>query len=226
MADDKKGNNSEKNAGQQKQPAVQAETAKKEQPKIEPVEDTTPPEQQPPAADLEEKESTPPAPAPAPMTVHAITGMQLNEHDKTLLDTFTGRLESYCDAMKPGKPINGVNGALQQKALFKLIDQILNLPGPLFTAAWTNFLTTVKQHRQGAFSEKYVFRFFEHTKLETAVVLNYRNLIHLAIHTADPQGRRQMLKMIDIGMVCQSMTPNQRMADGANKLYGYYHDPM
>lgn len=245
MADDnKKGNNSEKNTGQ-KQPPVQAEQAKKEQPKSEVTKDVgqTAPEvlEKPSELNLEEsstpEEVAPPAPTPAPPVIQApapapvisapVTGMQLNEHDKTLLDSFTGRLQTYCDAMKPGKPINGrVEGANQQKALFKLIDQILNLPGPLFTVAWTNFLTTVKQNRQGAFSERHAFRFLEHTKLEAAVVLNYRNLIHLAIHTADPQSRRQMLKMIDIGMVCQNMTPNQRMADGANKLYGYYHDPM
>lgn len=217
MADDKKGNTSEKRADQSKQSPVQPESAKKEQSK--------PAVDQPPAMEIKPAEVQPPAPAPAPAPPKS--GMQFSEHDKTMLDSLTGRLESYCAAMKPGKPINGrVEGANQQKALFRLLDQILNLPGPLFTVAWTNFLATVRQHRQGAFGEKYAFRFFEHTKLEAAVVLNYRNLIHLAIHTADPQGRRQMLKMIDIGMVCQNMTPNQRLADAANKLYGYYHDPM
>lgn len=223
MADDKKSNNVEKNAGQKPQQAVQAELAKKEQPKVEAVKDSAAV-----AAAAVETPPAAPAPAVAPTPVAApVTGMQLNEHDKTLLDSITGRLESYCDAMKPGRPVNGrTDGANHQKTLFRLIDQILNLPGPLFTVAWTNFLATIKQHRQGAFNEKYAFRFFEHTKLEAAAVLNYRNLIHLAIHTADPQSRLQMLKMIDIGMVCQNMTPNQRMADGANKLYGYYHDPL
>lgn len=238
MANDNKGNNSEKNSGQQnKQPPVQVEQAKKEplKPVVLPevVVSSEVAQEKPPVLDEELAPAPAPTPAPvvvatpAPSPVAPVTGMQLNEHDKTLLETFTNRLEAYCTAMKPGKPINGkLEGANQQKALFKLIDQILSLSGPLFTVAWTNFLTTVKQHRTGAFSEKHAFRFFEHTKLETAVVLNYRNLIHLAIHTADPQSRRQMLKMIDIGMVCQNMTPNQRLADGANKLYGYYHDPM
>jgi hypothetical protein len=221
MADENK-DGADKSAAVQKPAPVKPEQAKKEQPKE--VAKSEPAAKAPePVKAPEPKVEPAAAPAPALTSI----GMQLNEHDNLLLSTIMSRVDSYCEAMKPRKPINPkVEGANQQKALWKIIDQILNLPGPLFTVAWTNFLAKVKEHRQGVFHEKYAFRFLEHTKLENKVVTNYRNLIYLAMHTCDPKSRQQALKMCSIELVCQNLTPNQRLADAANKLHGYYHDPL
>jgi hypothetical protein len=226
MADENK-DGADKSAAVQKPAPVKPEQAKKEQPKEAAKQESAPKAPEPvkaPEPKPEVKAAPQEEPAPAPAVV---IGMQLNEHDQVLLTSIMNRVDSYCEAMKPRKPINPkTEGAAQQKALFKILDQILGLPGPLFTVAWTNFLAKVKEHRKGVFHEKYAFRFLEHTKVEPKVMMNYRNIIHLAIHTADPQSRQQMLKLINIELVCQNMTPAQHLANAPNKIYGYYHDPL
>jgi hypothetical protein len=159
-----------------------------------------------------------PAPAPAAPAAGSVATLQATDADAHTLELFRQRMDEYIKAMGKGKPMDAKTGAPWQRKLFAIIDQILKLEGTVFYRAWSDLLAKVAANRDGAFHESYVQRFFPETKLEKAKLRVYQNLIHLIIHTADPKGRQQMLKMIDIA----SVTANLNIPGAADKLYAYY----
>lgn len=159
-----------------------------------------------------------PAPAPTPEPAAAAPTLQVNDADASVLEMFNHRVDEYIAAMKVGKPVDGPTGGQWQKKLFAIIDQILKLEGTVFFKAWSNLLAKVNENRKGVFSEAHAFRFTNQMKLDAAELRRFQLLIHLIIHTADPKGRQQMLKMIEITRVTETL----RIPGASDRLYAYY----
>jgi hypothetical protein len=159
-----------------------------------------------------------PAPAPQPEPPPAPIGLQLNAGDEQVLEVIGHRLDAYIAKMRKGVPVKPAQGAVNQKELFAIIDQILKLDGAVFNRAWSLLLSKALAERHGAFHEGHAYRFFEQTKLDARTLLKYRDLVHLVIHTCDPKSRQKMLKLVSVA----SVTKDLDIAGAADKLYGYY----
>lgn len=154
----------------------------------------------------------------APMPA-AVPTLQTNDADASVLEMFRHRLDEYCVAVAPGKAIDPNIGAKWQRTLMNTIDQILKLEGTVFFKAWADLLAKAQAERTGVFSEKHALRWTDRMKLEPAQLRQFQSLVNLIIHTAEPKGRQQMLKMIDISKV----TANLKIAGAADRLYEFYH---
>lgn len=164
------------------------------------------------------KQATVEAKAAAPVAPPVAVGMQPAEGDRHILEIIGHRLDEYAAKMAKGVPLKSAQGALEQKKLFSLLDMILRMNGVSFMKAWSIFLQKVHAERAGVFSEAYAYRFYEHTGVEPKALRTYRNLVHLAMHTAEPKSRQRMLRFVDI----KTVTADLRIPGAADKLYSYY----
>lgn len=137
------------------------------------------------------------------------------------VETIRHALIHYAQEMAKGKPMDPRVGAKHQKTLYNLLVQILKLDRQAFYAGWGALLEVVNRYRDGAFAETHVYRFFDHmTGFDTERRAIFRNLLHLAINTADPRGRQQALKLINLEHLVKTI--KLPIADVAEKLLSYY----
>jgi hypothetical protein len=145
--------------------------------------------------------------------------LQAKSASDTLLQTFGFSMDDYIAKMGKAVPVNPTDGAGHQLRLYRLLIQILKQEGSVFNKAWGDFLARVHAEREGAFHELRVFRFFSSLKqLEVKEQRVFQNLLHLAIHTADPKARQLGLKSMDLA----SVTKDIPVANAADKIHGYY----
>lgn len=166
-----------------------------------------------PVADIDDSVIT--ASAPAAGTVATL---QSNPVNSSALEMLRGQLDDYIAHMGKAVPVTKEVGGAWQRRFFQLLERIMKLEGSVFNRAWSDLLARVLSERKGAFHESRAFRFMETSKLDNDQIRIFSNLIHLVINTADPQGRQQMLKMIDIS----SVTKDLPIEGASDKIQAYY----
>lgn len=179
-----------------------------------------------------EAEPVPTAPIVAQPTSEAPRGslvetqshasLQANDPDAQRLAIFTHQLQEYAEKMGASVPMTEAQGVPNQKALYRTLVQILSLEGSAFYKGWSLFLKTVHAHRQGAFHETRAYRYFDRLKpMEPKEVVAFRHLLHLGLMTADPKGRFQALKLLNLEHLVKTL--NLPIPNVGEKLLGYYH---
>ncbi len=107
-------------------------------------------------------------------------------------------LKEYVNKMRPGVPHNGEEGPNAQAALYRVITNAFRQTGSDFSAAMGLLLSTVREHRKGAFNERYVFRYMDRVKLNAQERRNFERVINLLMATCEPATRQQGLKQVDL----------------------------
>lgn len=113
-------------------------------------------------------------------------------------ETHQSRLKDYIDKMTPGRPVSTQEGTSAQMGLWNLIKLMLTREGSEFVLHYSHLLETIREHRRGAFSERYLYRFFEHLKLSAEDRTNFTRLLNLMITTCDPSIRHLAMKQVDL----------------------------
>jgi hypothetical protein len=121
-------------------------------------------------------------------------------------------LNNYAEAMDPKKPIVPEDGGKWQHSLFQLIKSVLNAKDQEeFNREWNTILIFMNEHREGAFSENFVFRFPEHWTGSPNEFATFRRLLFTMLQTSNPQTRKQAIKEINLALTCEGLTEAQRV---------------
>jgi hypothetical protein len=115
---------------------------------------------------------------------------------KTLIDGF----EKYISDMKPGTPMESDVGVLNQFYFWNIVHgTIEKTPREDFKKTWNLILGFFKEHEEGVFSDRYVFRFLEAWQWDTDSLTCYQRIVNLIKQTADPETRAVGVKQVDFG---------------------------
>lgn len=155
-----------------------------------------------PAPQVQVKETAAPkAEAKAAPNAFEITGIAAV--DRLLKDVPAARLApihrlvEYAAAMAPKKPISAEDGARQQAALFKTLQNVINREDEYFRPLFAAILAFADAHKAGAFHETHVFRFMEFVVLPENERKAFQRLLNLAKVGAAKEGRAQAMKQVN-----------------------------
>ena len=124
----------------------------------------------------------------------------------------------YIDTMAPKKPTPMPQQLQQQAALFHLLTRIPNTLGDDFQIVWKAVLAVFHELKDGVFHEAYVFRHFDNVSLSETQRKGFLGLLNLIKLTADPKGRQQALKQIDMSKALQFGLSEE----GRNRIENFY----
>lgn len=127
-------------------------------------------------------------------------------------------LQQYAEEMAPGKPHGAEQGPMNQLGLYRAIQTVLRQEGPAFIQAMDYVLKVFHEHRDGAFNERYVFRYMENVKLGKIERKVFERLISLFVTTANPATRAQTIRQVDLAAVVKGI-PDGNVQQ---RLYEYY----
>lgn len=140
------------------------------------------------------QDTSPAAPSDFEATVAKLKSEGTGAQKATILG-----IEQYIDNMKPGKPLQHHDGAMHQYRFWKLISHLLETaPQEEFRKLWAILLLHAKQHSEGVFADRYVFRFAEHWSQNVAELNAFQRIINIIRLTADPEKRAAGLKQVDL----------------------------
>lgn len=128
------------------------------------------------------------------------------------------RLEIYAEKMQPGLPVDARDGATNQRNLWTAIKWALERPADEFTLLYTELLMFVHVHRDSIFSERYIYRFFDHLSLGNGDRRNFERILNLVISTSNPATRRLVVQQLDIRQIMRDMR-NEQLTE---KVAAYY----
>lgn len=104
----------------------------------------------------------------------------------------------YIRNMTPGKVMTDVTGAQNQAKFFNAFIVAANTEVLNFQVFMSVVLRLVHEHSDGAFSARSAFRFMGSLTLSQANQTAFRSVMNLLTLTADPKGRAQALKQVDM----------------------------
>jgi hypothetical protein len=104
----------------------------------------------------------------------------------------------YIEHMKPGRTISVAEGVRRQADLLRGLKNIIENSGNAFTIVFSALLKTIDENVgvQGAFNDKYLFRFFENVTMSPADQQAFRRLMNLFKETAPVNRRSDASKII------------------------------
>lgn len=181
----------------------------------ESAEETTPVEQAPETEKVTEPEPAqkeapePTAPKAAEVDDKASLGHQY------LVQT----LNQYITNMRPGLGVSEEQGAREQTALANiLINNVFSAPSDEFGGVMKTLLAVVKDNREGAFNERYAYRFVAGMRLTNERRVLFEDLLTLTLTTSD-HGVKGASKQIDVRKLID------RLADDriVENLQSYYN---
>lgn len=141
---------------------------------------------------------------------------------RTVPETHHGditRVLAYLEAMAPKRPINPKDGAKEQVALYRSIQNIINRQEEHFTPLFSALLHIFKSEFNGALGDRYRLRFLESIELGAGDRKAFQKITHLLHITADPVGRERALKTIDIARAVE----NGLTAQGQSRVLNFYN---
>lgn len=107
------------------------------------------------------------------------------------------RLVEYVAVMAPKKPVTSEDGARQQAALFKTLQNVINREDEYFRPLFAAILAFADAHKAGAFHETHVFRFMEFVVLPENERKAFQRLLNLVKVAAAKEGRAQAIKQVN-----------------------------
>lgn len=127
-------------------------------------------------------------------------------------------IDSYAASMDPKQPIVPADGGKLQYHLYTVIKSIFDAATQEeFNNEFNTLLKSVKEYKDAAFSENFVYRFPEHWAGSPAEFNFHRRMLHFIIQTADVSTRAANVKNIDMGLVTLGLTEEQK-----GKLFTFY----
>jgi hypothetical protein len=167
---------------EQKPPVVNTQTAQEQVTPEAKEEAPVQEEQKPPVANTQT--ATPPS------TPIAIKMAEL---------TVEEMLQPYLEAMKPNRPITTQAAAEQTQSLYRIMESIFrnNDTQDKFNAAWSRFLSIVKQYREDHFHETRVYRGVPQWNLGNSAYTKFTRLIQLALETCQDGANSKFFKTIN-----------------------------
>lgn len=115
-------------------------------------------------------------------------------------------LGEYVKVMRPGYPVPAEQGVQNQMRLFRCIESILRQEGAEFFQQLNYLLAVFKENRDGAFSERYLFRFWDNLALSQRDRTLFERLLNLFVITADHTSRADAVKHVDLNKTVQLIT--------------------
>ena len=115
-------------------------------------------------------------------------------------------LGEYVKVMRPGYPVPAEQGVQNQMRLFRCIEGILRQEGAEFFQQLNYLLAVFKENRDGAFSERYLFRFWDNLALSQRDRTLFERLLNLFVITADHTSRADAVKHVDLNKTVQLIT--------------------
>lgn len=120
-------------------------------------------------------------------------------------------LNNYAEAMDAKKVINPEEGGRWQYSLFTLIKNILGAKNQEeFNKEWNTVLVYFNKNKDTIFNEKFIFRFPEQWPGSAKEFTTFRRLVYTIIQTADHKTRKKAIIDINLNMVCENLTEQQR----------------
>ena len=107
-------------------------------------------------------------------------------------------LNDYAVKMKPRAIQTEETGTENQMKLWGIIKEVLNSAEVDFKDNWVVLLAVFNANEIGSFAEHYVFRFFEHIRLDQDSIDAMQRILNLIHLTQDPATRVANLKRVDI----------------------------
>lgn len=127
-------------------------------------------------------------------------------------------LNNYAEAMKPSNPIDPEEGGRWQYSLFAAIKSILSSKSQEdFMKEWNTLLNYFNKNKDGIFNENFIFRFPETWPGSANEYTLSRRILYTIIQTADPKTRRKAIAEINLALVTEGMTEDQK-----NKFLAFY----
>lgn len=127
------------------------------------------------------------------------------------------RIKQYVLDMDPKRPIDGVKGAANQAAFYRMVQGIINRQEQYFTPLFTALLKIIKANSKDVFHEYNRHRFMEEVALSASDRQALLNLTSLLCLIADPKGRAVALRSIDVTKALQ----NGLTAQGVQRVMNY-----
>jgi len=113
--------------------------------------------------------------------------------------TVIAEIETYLDRMRPGRPLSGDVGASYQFSFWMTLSKIVHrMPHDEFKNLWSLVLSYFHQYRDGAFSDRYIYRFAEFWSQPEKQLNAYQRLVNLIKVTADPLTRERGLRQVSM----------------------------
>jgi len=130
-------------------------------------------------------------------------------------------MQPYLEAMRPNKPTTMEEAAKQTEYLYRLMESIFknNTTQEAFNAAWSKFLSIVKQYRNEHFHETKVYRGVPQWSLGNVSYIKFTRLIQLALETCDEGPNSKFLRNINLD---RFFTEGFSEED-KQKVMGFYH---
>jgi len=127
-------------------------------------------------------------------------------------------LDQYVERMRPGRPINGEQGAAYQYSFWLTLQKIISrMPREEFKSLWSLVLAYFHHHAAGVFHERYVYRFAEYWTQSQKHLTDYQRILNLIKLTADPTTLSKNIKQVDISRTLAGFDEEARQ-----RLAGYY----
>jgi hypothetical protein len=129
----------------------------------------------------------------------------LKENGSKTEKTLIRSLEAYITAMAPGKPNDGDSGARHQYGLWQTIRSIAqSSPDEDFKRLWGILLAFVEEHKEGAFADRYLFRFAESWRHDKSELDGFQRVLQLIKLTSNPAERAKGLRQVDLTRTLES----------------------
>jgi hypothetical protein len=125
---------------------------------------------------------------------------------------------TYVRDMAPGKSQTPEAMQRQQMNLHVALTGAINRLDGEFKHVWGGVLRLFHEHRDGVFSERYVYRQLQNAPMNPQQRAAFQNVVNMIKLTADPQGRKVGLRQFDKTRTMQHGLTEQ----GRNKLLAFY----
>lgn len=149
----------------------------------------------------EVKEETPVQEEQKPSVVHTQTATSPSTPTAIKMAELTVEemLQPYLEAMKPNRPIATQEAAEQTQYLYRVMESIFrnNDTQDKFNAAWSKFLSIVKQYREEHFHESRIYRGVPHWNLGNTAYTKFTRLTQLALETCQDGANSKFFKTIN-----------------------------
>lgn len=127
--------------------------------------------------------------------------------------------EEYATAMAPGKILNEQEAILKQVGLYRAITLTINKNNQDFNKTWSYLLKIFLENKDGAFHERYLYRYMANITLSADQRMAFRRLTDLMRQTAPVQGRGHVLKLIDMKRALEK----DITGEGKQRIINYYN---
>lgn len=128
-------------------------------------------------------------------------------------------LKTYVNDMAPGKIMEGEAGSQRQYGLWTSLRSIIqSSPDEEFKRLWSIVLMFANEYRNGAFGERYVFRFSEFWLYDVEELATFQRILTVINLTAEPSTRQASIKKLDITRTFANGLSEQ----GRSRLLAFY----